>query len=180
MEYFFYDTFKHDTFKHDICAEKHKRLILQKKCKNKDNDCSICLTSLFMRSVIYLPCKHVFHQRCLNQAVEAKLYTCPLCRYDLLDPLLKSGFTFPEVQQQTPFYRFDIENTSYILLLLDDWIRETSFNASSFTDISANMMIDSSLDDLPPDLVHSSDEEEEEEEREDTTMDIMLFLSLYD
>ena len=113
MEYFFYDTFKHDTFKHDICAEKHKRLILQKKCKNKDNDCSICLTSLFMRSVIYLPCKHVFHQRCLNQAVEAKLYTCPLCRYDLLDPLLKSGFTFPEVQ--TPLYRFDIENTSYIL-----------------------------------------------------------------
>ena len=81
---------------------------------------------------------------------------------------------------QTPLYRFDIENTSYILLLLDDWIRETSFNASSFTDISANMMIDSSLDDLPPDLVHSSDEEEEEEEREDTTMDIMLFLSLYD
>ena len=162
MEYFFYDTFKHDTFKHDICAEKHKRLILQKKCKNKDNDCSICLTSLFMRSVIYLPCKHVFHQRCLNQAVEAKLYTCPLCRYDLLDPLLKSGFIFPEVQQQTPLYRFDIENTSYILLLLDDWIRE------------------SNLDDLPPDLVHSSDEEEEEEEREDTTMDIMLFLSLYD
>lgn len=172
MEYFFYDTFKHD-----ICAEKHKRLIFQKKCKNKDNDCSICLRSLFMRSVIYLPCKHYFHKECLYQAVEAKLYTCPLCRYDLLDPLLKSGFTFPEVQ--TPLYRFDIENTSYILLLLDDWIRESNFNASSFTDISANMMIDSYLDDLPPDLVHSSDEEEEEE-REDTTMDIMLFLSLYD
>ena len=154
MEYFFYDTFKHD-----ICAEKHKRLIFQKKCKNKDNDCSICLRSLFMRSVIYLPCKHYFHKECLYQAFEAKLYTCPLCRYDLLDPLLKSGFTFPEVQ--TPLYRFDIENTSYILLLLDDWIRE------------------SNLDDLPPDLVHSSDEEEEEE-REDTTMDIMLFLSLYD
>jgi len=173
MEYFFYDTFRHD-----ICAEKHKRLILQKKCKNKDNDCSICLTSLFMRSVIYLPCKHYFHKECLYQAFEAKLYTCPLCRYDLLDPLLKSGFTFPEVQQQTPLYRFDIENTSYILLLLDDWIRESNFNASSFTDISANMI--GNLDDLPPDLVHSSDEEEEEEEREDTTMDIMLFLSLYD
>ena len=168
MEYFFYDTFKHD-----ICAEKHKRLILQKKYKNKDNDCSICLTSLFMRSVIYLPCKHYFHKECLYQAVEAKLYTCPLCRYDLLDPLLKSGFTFPEVQ--TPLYRFDIENTSYILLLLDDWARESNFNVSSFTDISANM-IESSLYDLPPDLVNSSDEEEE---REDTTMDIMMFLSLY-
>ena len=77
---------------------------------------------------------------------------------------------------QTPLYRFNIENTSYISFRLNDWIRESNFNTSSFTDISANI-IDYYLDDLPPDLVYSSDEEEE---GENTNIEIMWFLSLYD
>lgn len=110
-----------DTFKHDECAEIHKRLILQKKCKIKD-DCSICLDSLFMKSVIFLPCKHYFHHQCLNQSVNSKIYTCPLCRFDLIDPLLKTGFKFPVIDD------FESYDTSYISLLLNDWLRVYDFN----------------------------------------------------
>ena len=61
-------------------AAKYSRIILQKRCKNETENCSICLESLYMKPVMYLPCKHFFHQTCLNQAFEKKLYTCPLCR----------------------------------------------------------------------------------------------------
>ena len=78
----------------DICAEKYSRIMCQPKCKLQE-ECSICLQTLFMKSVNYLPCKHIFHADCLNQAFKSKLYTCPLCRHNLVIPLLKTGFVFP-------------------------------------------------------------------------------------
>ena len=85
-------------------AAKYSRIILQKRCKNETENCSICLESLYMKPVIYLPCKHFFHQTCLNQAFEKKLYTCPLCRYDLVEALTKINFKFPVVY--TPYYTY--------------------------------------------------------------------------
>lgn len=75
-------------------AAKYGRIMLQKKCTIKDN-CAICIDSLLTNPVMYLPCKHFFHKCCLKQAFEKNLYTCPLCRYDLVDALLKTDFKFP-------------------------------------------------------------------------------------
>jgi hypothetical protein len=83
-------------------AAKYDRLILQKKCTIAD-DCAICIDSLLTKPVMYLPCKHYFHKACLQQAFEKKLYTCPLCRHDLLDALLKTDFKFPIVYDMNTF-----------------------------------------------------------------------------
>ena len=83
-------------------AAKYDRLIRQKKCTIAD-DCAICIDSVLAKPVMYLPCKHFFHQACLNQAFEKKLYTCPLCRYDLLEPLLKANFKFPMVYDMNTY-----------------------------------------------------------------------------
>jgi len=79
-----------------VNACKYERIIIKNKCKNPD-DCSICLDSLFMKQVAYLPCKHSFHQSCLKQVFEKKMYSCPLCRYDLMNALKKANFIFPPV-----------------------------------------------------------------------------------
>ena len=99
-------------------AAKYDRLILQKKCTIAD-DCAICIDSLLAKPVMYLPCKHFFHQACLQQAFEKKLYTCPLCRYDLLDALLKTEFKFPMVYDMntyinTLFYTYPYYTYPYI------------------------------------------------------------------
>lgn len=91
-----YDVKVKNVFTPDAYAEKYDRIISEAKCKKKEDDCSICLQPLFMKSVNYLPCKHYFHTQCLNQAVESKLYTCPLCRYNLVQPLLNAGFVFSQ------------------------------------------------------------------------------------
>ena len=79
-----------------VNACKYERIIIKNKCKNPE-DCSICLDSLFMKQVAYLPCKHSFHQSCLKQVFEKKMYSCPLCRYDLVNALKKANFIFPPV-----------------------------------------------------------------------------------
>jgi len=85
-----------DNFLHDTAAEKHERLILQQKCKTKNDTCAVCLETLFMKSVIYLPCKHFFHSTCLNKVIDTKIYTCPLCRCNFENSLSKLNFQFPE------------------------------------------------------------------------------------
>ena len=77
-------------------AALYDRIILEKNCKDPD-DCSICLDALVGKTCAYLPCTHKFHNSCLQQAFEKKLYTCPLCRYDLVEALKKTGFIFPIV-----------------------------------------------------------------------------------
>ena len=102
---------------YEVAAAKYDRIISQSKC-HLNEDCAICLQSLFLKAVNYLPCKHYFHADCLNQAFKSKLYTCPLCRYDLLEPLRKTGFIFP---QETPHYYnsdFDFELWQRLFLSL--------------------------------------------------------------
>jgi len=77
-------------------AALYDRIILKKNCREPD-DCSICLDVLMGKTCAYLPCTHQFHNYCLQQAFEKKLYTCPLCRYDLVEALKKTGFIFPVV-----------------------------------------------------------------------------------
>jgi hypothetical protein len=100
-------------------AAKYDRLILQKKCTIAD-DCAICIDSLLTKPVMYLPCKHYFHKACLQQALEKKLYTCPLCRHDLLDALLKTDFKFPVVYDMNTFINTFFYTYPYIYPYTDD------------------------------------------------------------
>ena len=75
------------------CATYYDRMILQSKCKVED-DCSVCLEPLLNKNAIYLPCKHYFHSACLNMMIKAKTYTCPLCRYNLINSLHQIGHNF--------------------------------------------------------------------------------------
>jgi len=72
-------------------AAYYNRIIIQSRY-DKCEDCSICLESLLNKKISYLPCKHVFHSSCLNHCFSNKLYNCPLCRHDLIEPLNKINF----------------------------------------------------------------------------------------
>jgi hypothetical protein len=54
-------------------------------------ECAICLDLLEKKLIAHLPCKHAFHLTCLKQAVQAKNYSCPLCRYNLVQSLRQIG-----------------------------------------------------------------------------------------
>jgi hypothetical protein len=122
-------------------AAKYDRLIRQKKCTIAD-DCAICIDSVLAKPVMYLPCKHFFHQACLNQAFEKKLYTCPLCRYDLLEPLLKANFKFPMVYDMNTYM-----NTFFY----------TYPNIYPYTDHPDDENPDEQYDDMP-ELIDDSDD----------------------
>ena len=68
---------------HIDCAAHYDRIIIQPKYKKENDDCAICLDSLFGKNVSYLPCKHFFHSSCFNKSVDSGNLKCPLCRYDL-------------------------------------------------------------------------------------------------
>ena len=47
--------------------------------------CTICLMELSEGTdVILLPCKHIFHEKCITKWLKVH-NTCPLCRYELLN-----------------------------------------------------------------------------------------------
>ncbi len=84
-------------------AAHYERIIIKNKCTISD-DCAICLDSLLSKQIIYLPCKHFFHLSCLKYCLDTKLYTCPLCRYDLVNALIKSNFKFPYTYTMGPYF----------------------------------------------------------------------------
>lgn len=54
-------------------------------------ECCICQERLSDSELIKrTPCKHIFHERCLGEWLEKFGRTCPLCREDLQDQVLKS------------------------------------------------------------------------------------------
>lgn len=77
-------------------AAYYDRIIIQRKAgtDKKDDEveeCAICLDLLEKKLIAHLPCKHAFHLTCLKQAVQAKNYSCPLCRYNLVQSLRQIG-----------------------------------------------------------------------------------------
>lgn len=146
-------------------AYKYERIILQNKCKNPE-DCSICLDSLLMKQVAYLPCKHSFHQACLKQAFEKELYSCPLCRYNLVNALQNANFKFPPVDD--PFAHGGAYIYTYVLPYV--YNGDTYMNASAAGASAAGAVPNASVvgavpnasaadasDDMP-DLVDSDDD----------------------
>ena len=52
----------------------------EKKIKNIDKICSICIDNYHKDNIIYeLDCSHIFHKKCLSKWIELN-NTCPLCR----------------------------------------------------------------------------------------------------
>lgn len=76
-------------------AKKQNRVIVQSNCK-LNNECSICLTEMENKPVLFLPCSHFFHLNCLYTAFDKCLYNCPLCRFDLKPQLPPLGIAIKE------------------------------------------------------------------------------------
>ena len=86
----------------------------------------ICLENIHRSKCIYLPCKHVFHYKCLYQLVERRIYICPLCRGDFKKPLaalrLPNAVVNANNDEQIEM-TFLIENEFVDIIL--DWLRQS-------------------------------------------------------
>jgi hypothetical protein len=104
-----------------------KRIII--KCRFTHQDvCVICLENMYNSICDYLPCKHVFHHKCLKRLIDTRTYTCPLCRYDFIETLALFGIntqpvrfeeTNDELLRMTIFSQIDLYD--FIMELL--WLR---------------------------------------------------------
>lgn len=80
--------------KYKIASSRLNRVIAEKKYMN-DDQCSICLSSMLNKTVLHIPCGHIFHNNCINGVFKSNCltkYKCPLCRYDIYSALQKLGF----------------------------------------------------------------------------------------
>ena len=59
------------------------RYYFKHKCQS-DDDCAVCLGGLLNRSVLYTPCGHCFHNKCIRKWL-TKHDGCPMCR-SIIDP----------------------------------------------------------------------------------------------
>jgi hypothetical protein len=131
-------------------AKKYNRIIIQKKCKNQMEECAICLDSHYMKTVAYLPCGHAFHHTCVQQAFAKNLYSCPLCRSDLVEALLKTNFQFPVAEDDTISTRigrmfgthFAIPYTYY-----DNY--DDIYDGDAYDDMPDLVSSDTEIDDMP-------------------------------
>ena len=64
-----------------------KRIILKIKSDER-NSCPLCLAPLLNKKVVYLPCGHCFHYKCMenlkNSACKTK-HKCPVCRFQVYE-----------------------------------------------------------------------------------------------
>lgn len=110
------------------------RVIAQQKY-NKDESCSICLSSMLKQTVLHIPCGHIFHNNCINavfKSVCLTKYNCPLCRYDIYSSLQKLGFP-PLQDEEDEDYNIAIDTISSILEIMGN-----SFSPVCFHNIITN------------------------------------------
>ncbi|OMJ30369.1 Receptor homology region, transmembrane domain- and RING domain-containing protein 4 [Smittium culicis] len=64
-------------------------VLLDGACVDEQSDnleCLICFESILAGNKIRgIPCKHVFHQECLDSWLKTRSVLCPTCRYNLLE-----------------------------------------------------------------------------------------------
>jgi hypothetical protein len=78
-------TVSHKFITFTAAAKRHNRMILQQNYDVEEN-CPICLDSMLDKPVIYTPCKHRFHSKCMFALLSSQhlsKYNCPMCRHDL-------------------------------------------------------------------------------------------------
>jgi len=95
-------------------AKQKKRIILKKSyqvphCEVDDNynDCPICLLTLVNKNVLFTPCGHIFHTKCIKMMFNTHdddpfssshsitNYNCPLCRFNMRNSLKNLGYNIP-------------------------------------------------------------------------------------
>lgn len=93
-------------------AKQKKRIILKKSyqvphCEVDDshNDCPICLLTLVNKNVLFTPCGHIFHTKCIKMMFNTHdscssshsitNYNCPLCRFNMRNSLKNLGYNNP-------------------------------------------------------------------------------------
>jgi len=72
-------------------AKKKNRLMIQQNF-DIEEECPICLESMINKPVMYTPCKHRFHTKCMFTmmgGLQVSNHSCPLCRHDLLTAIMK-------------------------------------------------------------------------------------------
>ena len=82
----------------NIAKNRHRSIIQVKYPKNED--CAICLNTMYKKCVKCTPCGHVYHASCFKKQLESKYaqkYSCSICRNNLLNSLsyydLKTSLT---------------------------------------------------------------------------------------
>lgn len=79
------------------CAKNKQRIIIKSKCIENEN-CSICLNSMYHTTILITPCGHLFHHHCLNMVFTshtALRYNCPLCRTNVYPAIKFLGYANP-------------------------------------------------------------------------------------
>lgn len=119
---------------YDFSSITLNRVIAQQKY-NKDESCSICLSSMLKQTVLHIPCGHIFHNNCINAVFKSDCltkYNCPLCRYDIYSSLQKLGFP-PLQDEEDEDYNIAIDTISSILEIMGN-----SFSPVCFHNIITN------------------------------------------
>jgi hypothetical protein len=119
---------------YDFSSITLNRVIAQQKY-NKDETCSICLSSMLNQTVLHIPCGHIFHNNCINSVFKSDCltkYNCPLCRYDIYSSLQKLGFP-PLQDEDEEDYNIAIDTISSILEIMGN-----SFSPVCFHNIITN------------------------------------------
>ena len=93
-----------------LLAKEKKRIILKKTYyappyDNDYHDCPICLLTLVNKNVLFTPCGHIFHTKCIktmfntndpeSSSYSITKYNCPLCRFNMCNSLKKIGYNIP-------------------------------------------------------------------------------------
>ena len=91
-------TVSHKFITFTAAAKRHNRLMLQQNYDVEEN-CPICLDSMLDKPVIYTPCKHRFHSKCMFALLSSQhlsKYNCPMCRHNLW-PAVRKIYSSPIV-----------------------------------------------------------------------------------
>jgi hypothetical protein len=91
------------TNNYDLASISLNRAIAQKKY-TKDESCSICLSSMLNKTVLHIPCGHIFHNNCINIVFKSDCltkYKCPLCRCDNYSALKKLGLPPLQIEEDS-------------------------------------------------------------------------------
>jgi len=82
-------SYKYMTFTYH--AKNKNRLMIQQNF-DIEEECPICLENMINTPVVYTPCKHRFHAKCMFTLLGSEhlsKYKCPLCRHDLMTAIMK-------------------------------------------------------------------------------------------
>jgi len=122
---------------YELASISLNRVIAQHKYKI-DEQCSICLSSMLNKTVIHIPCGHIFHNNCITTVFKSNCltkYNCPLCRFDLYSALRKLGFPPLYIEEDNDDEQFDIAIDT-ITSILD--VIGNSFSPVCFRNIITN------------------------------------------